>query len=143
MFSEELKRIFKLVKKTGDKVVVYDSREPADSFVVMDISTYENMLDNKVPKEVLKKVQKEELVAIKNDLVIGEKDNKAEVKEAKKKEIKGGLTEEDLTDRINREISQWKSQEDESFFVEDEKTERFTKPWSIPSEVKQKAKEVE
>lgn len=143
MFSEELKRIFKLVKKTGDKVVVYDSREPADSFVVMDISTYENMLDNKVQNEGLKKVEKEESVVVRNDLVIGEKGKKPEVREVKKKEIKGGLTEEDLTDRINREISLWKSQEDESFFVEDDKTERFTKPWSIPSEVKQKAKEVE
>ena len=137
MFSEELKRVFKLIKKTGDRVILYDSQNPDDSFVLMNISSYEKSVESQLDKE------EEEISTSDNSLEIEKKDSDLELKKVKKETLDDGLTEEDLTDKINREISIWKSKEDESFFVEDNKNERFVKPWSIPSEVKQKAKEVE
>jgi len=111
MFPEQLKRILNLVKKTGDRVVIYDASRPDESYVVMDISGYERMIG--LPEN---------------------KDDKP------KSEIKSDLTEEDLTDRINREISIWKNQENPSFLSEEDKAK---KPWAISKEVKEKAREVE
>jgi len=131
MLSQELKKIIKLTKKTGDRVVVYDANEPSSSFVIMDLDSYEKLID-KTPvleeKKELKLEQKEEIIA---------KDSETEVKTKKE------LTEEDLTDKINQEISLWKNQENQSFVADDNKEEKSTKPWSIPSKVKQKAKEIE
>ena len=131
MLSQELKNILKLTKKTGDRVVVYDAQEPENTFVVMDLNSYEKLV-NVLPKN------REELVE-KSDNITESKEVEEKAKIGDKKE----LTEEDLTDKINREISLWKNQENPSFVAGDEKIEKSSKPWSIPSKVKQKAKEVE
>lgn len=111
MFPEQLKRILDLVKRTGDKVVIYDAASPEDSYVVMDLNGYEGMLGVAQKAPIQAKIEK-----------------------------KADLTEEDLTDRINREISVWKNQENPAFLTEADKSK---KPWSIPKEVKEKAKELE
>ena len=115
MISKELKKIFNLVKKTGDRVVVYDAQETEETFILMDFNSYESLI-SKTPEE--------------------------SPREFKLEEVKG-LTEEDLTDKINQEISLWKNQENPSFVAGDQKLEKPIKPWSIPSQVKEKAKEVE
>ena len=48
------------------------------------------------------------------------------------------LTEEELADKINSEISNWKN-EDEARYLEDELKPR--NPWKIPDKVKAKAQE--
>lgn len=118
MLSQELKKIIKLSKKTGDRIVVFDAQEPDNTFVVMDISAYEKLLGLETKEDKIEPENKE-----------------------KKKE--DSLTEEYLTDKINKEISLWKNQENPSFVTGDEKLERGVKPWSISPQVKQKAKEVE
>lgn len=50
------------------------------------------------------------------------------------------LTEEDLTDKINREISMWKNRDNSVFLGEENKPK---KAWAIPSKVKDKAQDVE
>ena len=118
MLSQELKKIIKLSKKTGDRVVVFDAQEPENTFVVMDFSAYEKLVNVEITEDIT------------------ETDNEELVKE-------DSLTEEYLTDKINKEISLWKNQENPSFVTGDEKLERGNKPWSISPKVKQKAKEVE
>ncbi len=126
MFPDQLKKILNLIKKTGDRVVVFDSSAADDSYVIMDIDRYENMvLGEKVPVESIPPVsRKSELNPINSDLTT-EKEN---------------LTEEDLTDKINREISVWKNRENTSYPAEEDKPK---KAWTIPSNVKDKAQEVE
>jgi hypothetical protein len=133
MFSEQLKKILNLIKKTGDRVVVFDANSPDESYVVMDFDRYANMVSgqdvavNLVNKPVFnspEKSVKSELSQINNDL-IAKKEN---------------LTEEDLTDKINREISMWKNQENGPYLAEEDKPK---KAWSIPSQVKNKAQEIE
>lgn len=116
MFPEQLKKILKLIKRTGDRVVIFDASFPEDSFVVMDLDRYAGMMD-------------------KEDLV-----NKEIVVNNQKAPEKENLTEEDLTDKINREISMWKNRENEPYLPEENKNR---KPWSIPPQVKDKAQEVE
>lgn len=135
MLSKELKKIIKLSKKTGDRVIVFDAQEPESTFVLMDLLAYEKLLETEVEKKE-DKVGDDRLELDKKELK--ERDDKKQENSEKQ-----GLTEEYLTDRINKEISLWKNQENPSFVTGDEKLERTNKPWSISPKVKQKAKEVE
>jgi hypothetical protein len=136
MFPEQLKRILNLINKTGDRVVIFDAASPDNSYVVMDISGYEKLLENKDLK--VTGADLPELVS--NKLKLDKKNEEPVVfidvplSEAK------DLTDEDLTDKINREISMWKNQENPSFLSDDDKAK---KPWAIPPQIKEKATEVE
>ncbi|NCN21964.1 hypothetical protein GW758_02780 [Candidatus Falkowbacteria bacterium] len=123
MISPELKKILNLVKKTGDRVIVYDAQETEETFVLMDFNSYEKMNSKELKLEEKP-----------GDLSIQKQIEDPKIK---------NLTEEELTDKINREISLWKNQENPSFVAGDQKVEKPTKPWSIPPKVKENAKEVE
>jgi hypothetical protein len=130
MFPEQLKKILNLIKRTGDKVIVFDANEPDSSYVFMNFEAYEGMVNGEktvIPEADNKLVElgkKEDIKTVSSDLETN----------------KENLTEEDLTDKINREISVWKnSQNTESLSTDD----RPKKAWSIPSQVKNKAQEVE
>ncbi len=127
MFPEQLKKILNLIKKTGDRVIIFDSQSPENSYVVMGLDNYINLADGK------------QLV---QSSVIEEKANIQELPliPVAPLEEKENLTEEDLTDKINREISMWKNRDDMSYSTEDS---RAPKAWQIPSQVKNKAQEVE
>lgn len=125
MFPEQLKKILNLIKKTGDRVVIFDANEPNNSYVVMDFSRYENMIGEKSEEgNTASLSEKSESSPVKNDLNT-ETEN---------------LTEEDLTDKINREISVWKNSKNAPSLAEDDKPK---KAWSIPPQIKNKAQEVE
>jgi hypothetical protein len=127
MFPEQLKKILNLIKKTGDRVVIFDASEPNNSYVVMDFDRYANMnpsVEKAVVQNTIKLPEKQEIKSVNNDLT-AETEN---------------LTEEDLTDKINREISIWKNSKNESSLAEEDKPK---KAWSIPSQIKNKAQEVE
>jgi len=125
MFPEQLKKILNLIKKTGDRVVIFDANEQNNSYVVMDFSRYENMIGEKSEEgNVTSLSEKKELSPVNNDLSV-ETEN---------------LTEEDLTDKINREISAWKNSKNSPALAEDD---RPKKAWSIPPQVKNKAQEIE
>ncbi|MCK4554278.1 hypothetical protein KAU19_04935 [Candidatus Parcubacteria bacterium] len=141
----QLQKAIDLVKKTGDRLLVFDSAQSDNVYVVMNLKDYEN-------------------------LVLG----KSEVR---------GLTEDELLDKINRDIAIWKSEqefdgsgyselaknkqfdkfdfknneidfkykEDDKFDFEDEdidvsnfesKKKKLGKAWSIPKGVKEGAEEV-
>jgi hypothetical protein len=125
MFPEQLKKILNLVKNTGDRVIIFDSNTPDDSYVIMGFDNYAanvnsvsaNINKNAVPVST----------PIMADLSV-------------KSEEKENLTEEDLTDKINREISMWKNRENSVFLGEENKPK---KAWQIPSKVKDKAQEIE
>lgn len=125
MLSNELKKLFKLAKKTGDRLVVYDSLSPEDSFVVMDIDSYEKLINDVLEKDI--EIKEEDL-------------NTKEKKSIEKIEDNSNLTDENLTDRINREISMLNSEKKPDFLSDEDKNR---KPWNIPSDIKKKAKEIE
>lgn len=43
--SKQLKQVINLSKKTGDRIIVFDNSEPDDSFVVMTLNQYENLIE--------------------------------------------------------------------------------------------------
>lgn len=51
--QNELQRVLNLAKKTGDRVIVFDYNEPKNTYVVMDIDQYENMVEKNQPVEDL------------------------------------------------------------------------------------------
>jgi len=117
--QDQLAKAINLAKKTGDRLIVFDSAKPDNVFVIMSMKDYEN-------------------------LVLG----KSEVR---------GLTEDELLDKINRDIAVWKSEQD---FNEDlnyfesggvtrnrpETVEKIIKKakrgWPIPGRVKSQAEEI-
>jgi hypothetical protein len=121
--QDQLQKAINLAKKTGDRLIVFDSSKPDNVFVVLSLKDYEN-------------------------LILG----KSEVR---------GLTEDELLDKINRDIAIWKSDQGEAenidmipdYFrelpVKEESEEssekamkRAGKSWSIPSRRKMNAEEI-
>lgn len=142
MFPEQLKKILNLLKITGERVVVFDPSTPDDSYVLMSFDSYaETVIKKKAANpnvEINNLVQpaavKPELSAVKPEL------SKSELSLNPDKLAKNeNLTEEDLTDKINREISMWKNQEDLPYSADDNKPK---KAWQIPGTVKDKAQEI-
>jgi len=131
MFPEQLKKILNLIKKTGDRVVIFDASAPDDSYVVMGLDSYVQVAGTPVEN---REVIKESAPKLEENIVVPEPDFKAP--EGKSK----NLTEEDLTDKINREISMWKNRDDLAFSAEENKPK---KAWAIPPQVKEKAQGVE
>ncbi|MFA5023606.1 MAG: hypothetical protein WC523_01430 [Patescibacteria group bacterium] len=128
MFPEQLKKILKLIKMTGDRVIIFDASFPQDSYVVMDLDRYAGMMGATNPSE--KKIASNP----------GEKNQELPLDQQSKTEESGNLTEEDLTDKINREISMWKNRENLPYLAEEDKPK---KAWQIPPQVKDKAQGVE
>jgi len=120
MFPQQLKKILNLIKKTGDRVIIFDSAAPDDSYVVMDFDTYAAGQDKPVRFSA---VEKPEIID----------------KSAVTPEKPESLTEEDLTDKINREISMWKNRDNSAYLGEEDKPKNA---WQIPPIVKDKAQEV-
>lgn len=123
MFPEQLKKILQLIKQTGDRVIIFDSASPDDSYVITDINRY---LEGQPEVKTLVSPKVEE-------------SQKKEENTTEKVES-GNLTEEDLTDRINREISMWKNQDKAQSLDEEDKVK---KSWQIPPAVKNKAHNIE
>jgi len=135
MFSNQLRKILELAKKTGDRVVIFDGNDPENSYVISGIDSY------------LKEDRNEEKVDIKRNHLSDEDDDLIKQLETSKepvftseKENQESLTEEDLTDRINQEISMWKNQNKSSDLSEEDKVK---KSWKIPPAVKNKAHNIE
>jgi len=121
--QDQLQKAINLVKKTGDKLIVFDSSKPDNTFVILALKDYEN-------------------------LVLG----KSEVR---------GLTEDELLDKINRDIAIWKSEQNTDEEVEagldymaelpksenpeearEKMIRKFNKSWSIPTKRKKNAEEI-
>lgn len=111
MFPEQFKKILKLIKKTGDKVIVYNEQEPENSFVLMELDKYESLVDEN-----------------NND------GNKLKIANHR------DLTSDDITDRINCDISAWKNQENGPYLAEESKSRN---PWAIPAKIKNGAQKIE
>lgn len=80
--SQELKKVIKMVKETGDRIIVFDPEEGGDNFVVLPWEEYEKLI---------------KYSGIKSE----EKTKEGELK---------NLTENELIDKINRDIAAWKNE---------------------------------
>jgi len=132
MFPEQLKKILQLIKQTGDRVIIYDGSDPDASYVVMDVSRYLEIASSQTINKV----------TVSSDLNFDKPSEKTDFTEEKteNKELEPDLTDEDLTDKINQEISMWKNQDKASALAEEDKVK---KSWQIPPAVKNKAHNIE
>ncbi len=122
----QLERAINVTKKTGDKLIIFDSSKPEEEAqVIMPLSSYEKLIEAR-------------------------------------RDIKD-LTEDELLDKINRDIAIWRSEQEKNYYInnninnniknntenkkakfENNKKEVNKKKgaWSIPEEIKKAAKEV-
>ena len=133
MFPEQLKKILKMIKQTHDRVVIFDGNSPEDSYVIMDLDNYMDQSAQSVQSVQRAPEAKRPLAPAKE---IAQENSELSPKSGKNE----NLTEEDLTDKINREISMWKNQENPPYIAEEN---RAKQAWQIPPVVKDKAQEVE
>lgn len=83
--SQELKKVIKLVKKTGDRIIVFDPEEGEENFVVLPWEEYEKLLgDRGFPVQ----------------------------NQTSERNVKN-LTENELIDKINRDIAAWKTENED------------------------------
>lgn len=149
MFPEQLKKILRIIKRTKDKAIIFDSAVPDDSYVLMDLDNYSDLVF-KDGENIEKKLAPTSKII--NQGSLSSESSKSEIislnsDDARFKTVADSseiiksesLTEEDLTDKINREISMWKNGEDSPFISEENKPRPA---WKIPSQVKDKAQEV-
>ncbi len=143
MFPEQLKKILQLIKRTGDRVIIFDGANPDDSYVIMDVDSYADGVysdegDDGCCGNCSDGCCHEEGDEIIAEASAPEEEKKPEIIEEKTENT--NLTEEDLTDRINQEISMWKNQDNAQSLSEEDKVK---KSWQIPPAVKDKAKNIE
>lgn len=61
--SKQLKQVIGLSKKTGDRIIVFDNSEPDNSFVVMTLDQYEDLMgvdDSLTEKKIIDKIDNNE-----------------------------------------------------------------------------------
>lgn len=109
MFPKQLQKILELIKKTGDRVILYDENKPDNSYAILDFESYSSLVSKQEEK------------------TLNREDNR-------------DLTMNDLTDKINCDISSWKNQENGNYLAEESKSRN---PWAIPSKVKNGAQKIE
>jgi len=111
-----LQKVLNLVKKTGDRIVVFDNENPDNAYVVMNIDEYEKILFGK--KEVKGLTENQLLDKINDDIAIWKSENEFE----------------DSSDS------------DSSFFnslpIEEKNERKGKKGWSIPADIKESAEEI-
>ena len=135
MFSEQLKKVLDLAKKTGDKVIIVNNDSADEAYVIMGLESYTALVKSS-PEEAVKKA----VPAVENLPVEEPENTPINVDLSSDSEEVENLTEEDLTDKINREISMWKNREDSVYLGEEDKPKKV---WQISPKVKDKAQEVE
>ncbi len=114
---DQLQKALRLIEKTGDRIIMFDSADARQGYALMSLDEYER-------------------------LALGNADVR-------------GLTEDQLLDRINRDIAQWRSDQIGSpIALDDDEAadptgrsraggEERRKRWEIPPERKEGAAEVE
>lgn len=139
MLSKKLKQILALAKQTGDRVVIFDENDENNSYLITPLDRYleDDSYQNKERKKERDEDKNLDGSSLKN-LDAKEDKKKPDFKGEKEKEE--SLTEEDLTDRINQEISMWKNQNESDLLKEEEMRK---KSWQIPPAVKNKAHNIE
>jgi hypothetical protein len=128
MLPDNLKALLKLISQTGDRLIIYDPGDQEKTFVLMDIENYQKMLSRResdVFNTLANNSSKQAEIPLKTQEFKKESEN---------------LTEEDLTDKINREISMWKNGGDKPYAAEEDSPR---KAWQISAQVKDRAQEIE
>jgi hypothetical protein len=120
MQPELFSRVINLIQKNGDKVVLADPQS-GRAVVVMDLESYEKLCGSKSPEEAPKEVSRPTEISTGFAPQKGGKNAEQSQKVAKKTGVRltpdtmGGthvmtdLTQEELIDKINRDIGAWKT----------------------------------
>lgn len=164
--QSQLNKALKLAKKTGDRLIVFESPDSDNAFVVMDFDQYADSFEGGCgddcecdcghdhefePKinEDFEDELKDEDYDFEDDLTPETSVQKDYVSTVK------SLTEEELLDKINRDIALWKESqmevENEEILAEKlekiqgatgEAEEKNKSKWAIKNEVKENADEI-
>ncbi len=123
-------RIFRLIKRTGDRVVLFNPANPEEIYVMMDIGAYEKIVDTKDVQE-------------KEEGGIGGL-TEAELLDKINRDIAAWKSEQQrlLEDKLLAEVAASNFQASSEKSTQTEKIKTKKPRWSIPPERKQGAEEI-
>jgi len=133
MLPEKFAKILELIRKTGDRLILVDSQDPSQAYALLNFDAYYDLIFS---QEKIKQPEVDSASGVDPKLTDKPQNSKETVT---KTEPLNNLTEEDLTDKINREISMWKNKDESPYLGEDDQPK---KAWEIPPKIKNKAEEV-
>ena len=132
MLPDKFSKILDLIRKTGDRLILLDPNHPEQAYALMSFEAYHDLIFKK-NKDKDKEMITKENSELDSDSQSNQQRNKVEDSSSEQ------LTEEDITDKINREISSWKNRDESPYLGEQDQTK---KAWEISPKVKSKAEEV-
>ncbi|MEI8360872.1 MAG: hypothetical protein WCG01_01985 [bacterium] len=94
--SNQIKRALELAKKTGDRLIIFDGPESENAFVVMNLEQYEDIIEGGCGEDC--DCGHDHEADFEDDFDL-EDDYENDV---------ASLTEEEMLDKINRDIALWK-----------------------------------
>ena len=130
--ENQLKRIIDLIRRTGDRVVVYDSNNPENSHVVMSFSEYEKMTALNDKKDDL--TERELIDNINGDIAMWKNENGVFSNEAKE--------EEEIEENLYYYQEKDNHYSNNGSLTDTEKEEVKKGGWSISNDMKEKAEEI-
>ena len=150
--QSQLNKALKLAKKTGDRLIVFEGPESENAFVVMNLEQYEDLLECTGCGDDCE-CDHDHDHEYEDDASIDFDDESMEPANFDYASELRNLTEEELLDKINRDIALWKEsqKEVESQEISTEKLEENQgaeesgsnkSKWAIKSEVKENADEI-
>jgi len=142
--QNQLQRAIDLVKKTGDKIIVFDSANSDNVYAIMSLKDYENLVFGR--SEVRDLTEDELLDKINRDIAIwkSEQNNRNEINEGKRNLLNNfDFNKErscDFDDHCDCDEEEF---EEEEFEMDSSLRGNDTdKTWSIPKDVKESADEI-
>ncbi|MDA3839843.1 MAG: hypothetical protein PF572_02030 [Patescibacteria group bacterium] len=136
--DSQFRRIIKLIRKTGDKLVVLDHNEPENAYAIMNLDEYEKISET---SSDLRGLTEDEMIdKINRDIALWKNDTISD-------ENIDNNDEESLKDKVNDEVRQGESPLGERGFPGGEgdlgqEERKPKKSWSIPSERKKDTEEI-
>ncbi|MDO9399266.1 MAG: hypothetical protein Q7T79_01065 [bacterium] len=131
--QNQLQRAINLSKKTGDKLIIFDSAKAEETCIVLPLKDYENLVLNK--SEIKNLTEDELLDKVNCDIAIwkNEQDNKV-----------GGEKNDKISSAIYNEDQFEVEEKDDDFnwSSDDQLNKKTGKSWSIPSTRKKNAEDV-
>jgi len=135
--QDNFRRAINLAKKTGDKLLVFDSSRPEDVYVVMSLNDYENLV---MSKSLVHGLTEDQLLdKINRDIAIWKSGQEFKENLAAQSVLLDELTNNSQTENINKTRT---DDLDKITRMEQQKPRRIGGAWSIPEQRKQRAEEV-
>jgi len=137
----ELQRAIRLIRKTGDRIILFDSENKQNGYVLLSLEEYERLMLDR--HDVRGLTEDELLDKINRDIAIWKSEQEANISQQKPVSFSSAKKEESESNK-NSKISSDLDSREQKEQSEPERSEQVgeRKRWQIPEQRKQAAEEI-